>query len=122
MSSTLTTNLTIVNIDINKIITQPQIITQSLSNQQLNKLNQFLLDTIADKDGSPSIGDLSVSQLNLIETENNKGSFRLTFTIDRRFCCSGTEASQKDYIDFNFVVHNNILYADASYFNWSLNN
>lgn len=122
MSSTLTTDLTIVNIKLEDITTNPSLILERLTQTQLEQLNHFLIDTIEDKDGSPNIGNISIIQLHLHNNIPNKGRFRLEFTIDRRFCCSDIEAAQSDYIDFEFDVIKCDLHAKATYFNWTVNN
>ena len=122
MSTTLTTNLTIVNIHKDQFLQDPQYLIQRLTDQQIEQLKAFLLDTLDDKDGSPSIGELHIKQLLFDQQQPEQGKFRLAFAIERRFCCSGTEACQQDYIDFNFQLADNNLIAHATYFNWSLNN
>lgn len=122
MSTTLTTELTIVNIQREQLQHEPALIITRLTATQQQELKDFLLDIIEDKDGSPSIGQLYIKHLTFDINDSHKGKFRLAFDIERRFCCSGTEACQQDYIDFNFVLVENTLKAQATYFNWALNN
>jgi len=122
MSETLSIKLNIADITKEQLLADPQLPIEKLTAQQTKELKEFLWDLLEDKDGSPSIGNLSIKQLSYNDNDNNKGKFRLAFDIDRRFCCSDTQACQQDYIDFSFELHENLLKTQATYFNWSLNN
>ncbi|MGO1520911.1 MAG: hypothetical protein ACTHZ1_06235 [Sphingobacterium sp.] len=88
---------------------------------ELDRLNGFLFDHLLDKDGGPTITNIRIDNFKFA-SQTNKGGFRLHFEINRRFCCSDTCATGVDYIDFQFLLENNQLIAEATYFDWTLNN
>jgi len=100
---------------------EPSLLLSLIPKDELDKLKWFIFDVLADKDGSPEVGNIQVSKLTYL-TEQNKGSFRLKFEIDRKFCCSDMESCSNDYIDFNFKMEENKLIAIGNYFDWTLNN
>lgn len=121
MSEANSITLLIEKVNITELLNSNISLLEQLDAQRFAALSDFLLDNIENKDGSPSISNLSIENLTFNES-TNRGKFRLKFQIDRRFCCSGTEACANDYIDFDFVYNDPNIEAKASYFNWELNN
>lgn len=99
--------------------TQPILLLDILTEQQIEQIKAFVFDNLEDKDGAPEVDNLGISTFKY-KVEEREGSFRLHFYINRRFCCSDTESSRQDYIDFHFRYLDEILQASASYFNWNL--
>ena len=99
----------------------PSSLLDHISKEELDKLSWFIFDVLGDKDGSPEVGNIQVSSFKY-DTEKNKGTFRMQFDIDRKFCCSDMGSCSNDYLDFNFNIENNLLVATGSYFDWTLNN
>ncbi|HLT88502.1 MAG TPA: hypothetical protein VKZ57_12995 [Sphingobacterium sp.] len=98
---------------------QPSLLLDLLTEQQIAQIKLFVFDNLEDKDGAPDVENLDISVFRYSEEERN-GSFRLHFYINRRFCCSDTESSRQDYMDFHFSYLNETLNASATYFNWNL--
>lgn len=98
---------------------QPTILLDILTEQQIAQIKAFVFDSLEDKDGAPEVADLGVSFFKYDEAEN-RGSFRLHFHLNRRFCCADTESCRPDYMDFHFSYANETLKATASYFNWNV--
>ncbi len=98
---------------------RPIILLDILTEQQIGHIKAFVFDNLEDKDGAPEVDNLDISFFKYSE-EERRGSFRLHFYINRRFCCSDVESSRQDYIDFQFNYTHEILHASAIYFNWNL--
>ncbi len=103
------------------ISTDPSALLDIISKEELDKLSWFIFDVLGDKDGSPEVGNIQVSSFKY-DAEKNKGTFRMQFDIDRKFCCSDLGSCSNDYLDFNFNIENNFLVASGNYFDWTLNN
>jgi|SRR5690606_17015750 hypothetical protein len=108
-------------INIGELEKDAQLIRKNLSEDNLSKLTEYVLDNLSNLDGGPSINRLEVLNFKY-DREEHTGSFRLKFQIDRRYCCSDTESCVNDYLDFDFKVHQDNLIAKTEYFDWSLNN
>ena len=107
--------------ELNIIETHPNKLLESISEAELDRLNWFIFDVLGDKDGSPEIGNIEISNFK-INPDHLSGSFRLKFQIDRKFCCSDMESCSNDYIDFQFIMKGSKLFATGKYFDWTLNN
>ncbi|WP_426791573.1 hypothetical protein [Sphingobacterium sp. WOUb80] len=83
------------------------------------EINDYVIDQLEDKDGGPHLSDFGISAL-LCNMENNTGSFRLHFKIDRQFCCSDILSCQTDYIDFKFNKSNNTITLTGGYTSWTI--
>lgn len=103
------------------ILERPQFLFELLAIGSLEDIKGFLFDQLKDKDGSPEFEDFQVQQFDY-DAATNAGRFRLSFTINRRFCCSDTEGCSRDYIDFDFIYSLECINATAHYFNWSIDN
>jgi len=119
--SAIAIKLDIPNFLFPEIIDRPQLFYDLLMPQQLDDLKGFLFDLLQDKDGSPEFDDFEVHAVKF-DSSTQEGSFRLKFTINRRFCCADTSACQMDYLDFNFSYVKECVVARANYFNWNLDN
>jgi hypothetical protein len=80
-------------------------------------INDYVVEQLEDKDGGPHLSDFGISAL-LCNMENNTGSFRLHFKIDRQFCCSDILSCQTDYIDFKFNKSDDTITLTGSYTVW----
>ena len=100
---------------------QNSIILDLIPDQIITALKSFIFDRLENKDGSPEITDLKPTKVNF-DNEKSLGSFRLTFLIDRRFCCSDVHNCHQDYIDVKFQFKNSHLIGRASYFDWTIDN
>lgn len=99
----------------------PQDLAKIIDKEVIKELQDFDFDNLKDKDGSPEVADIEIKHFKYQEADK-KGSFRLQFLIDRRFCCSDTDSCSADYIDFQFQVKDGILRAKGGYFDWTLTN
>lgn len=99
----------------------PEWIIQHISPEDQSRLQDYILDHLSSLDGGPSVNDYRIANFSW-DRILQKGTFRLNFTIDRRFCCSDTESCATDYLDFDFSVQDAILTATSEYFEWALNN
>ena len=99
----------------------PQDLGKLIDKEVIKDLQDFVFDNLKDKDGSPEVADIEIKHFKFQE-KDKKGSFRLQFLIDRRFCCSDTDSCSADYIDFQFQFQNGILRAIGGYFDWTLSN
>lgn len=90
-------------------------------NNTIEDLKSYIFDKLDNKDGSPEITELKTANFKY-DVDKGAGSFRLTFLVSRRFCCSDVSSSNQDYIDFTFQLENSYLTGRASYFDWTLNN
>ncbi len=100
------------------------LILEKLENSNLfSKIGSYIFDQIEDKDGLPEITNFDVSNVNY-DSNSLKGRFRLSFQIERTFCCSDMESCKPDYLDVTFYFDQNrySLDCEASYFNWQLSN
>ncbi len=116
-----TFNLQIDNNHFSSILEESSNLLKYIQPNELAKLKDFIFDILGNKDGSPEINNLKISNF-IFDNVKNKGSFRLKFDIDRRFCCSDMESCSNDYIDFNFKFENGAFNAKGSYFDWTLSN
>lgn len=119
--SAIAIKLDIPNFLFPEILDRPQLFYELLTLQQQEELKAFLFDLLQDKDGSPEFDDFHV-HLFKFDSSTLDGSFRLKFTINRRFCCADSTACQMDYLDFKFSYVKERLEAQANYFNWNLDN
>ena len=99
----------------------PQQLAELIDKEVINDLQDFVFDNLKDKEGSPEVADIEIKHFKYHE-KDKKGSFRLQFLIDRRFCCSDTDSCSADYIDFQFQIQDGILQAKGGYFDWTLSN
>lgn len=109
------------DIDTEKLSSNPQIFVDNIDFVNFHKLQQYVLDSLNNLDGGPSISHLEVTNLKS-NIEDNVGSLRLKFQIDRRYCCSDIESCSNDYLDFNFKIEQDKLIAKSEYFDWNINN
>lgn len=109
------------NIDIQNLSKNEQLLAELLNSNHRQELQEYILDGLGNKDGGPQATLFKVKNFFYNQGER-KGAFRLTFIVQRRYCCSDTESCQEDYLDFDFVIDNDILVAHTIYFDWSLNN
>ena len=100
-------------------VEEPSTLLNLLTAEQMTGLKDFIFDHLEDKDGAPEIGNLDLTFFNY-EPEEQSGSFRIHFYINRRFCCSEVESSRPDYVDFQFSYTKETLYATAHYFDWNV--
>lgn|SRR5690606_15197480 len=100
---------------------QNSTILELIPDHILSGLKSYIFDRLEDKDGSPEITELNATNINF-DDEKDRGSFRLTFLVVRRFCCSDVHNCHQDYIDVNFQLKNSQLIGSASYFDWTINN
>ncbi|MCI0921935.1 hypothetical protein [Sphingobacterium rhinopitheci] len=114
-------NFSIENISKAQLLENPQIIADDLNKMPKNTFKDYLLDRITNKDGAPTFSNLKTTNFH-IDGENDKGKFRITFEIDRTYCCSDTQSSNVDYADFDFELINNKLNATTNYFVWDIDN
>ncbi len=119
--ATIDLRLSIPQILFSSLIENPNTLIDLFSDPQINRLKAFLFDQLKDKDGSPEIGEFRISGWTYNE-QHQTGTFRLHFTINRRFCCSDIEGCNSDYIDFDFDYVHEEFNASAHYFNWMLDN
>lgn len=66
------------------------------------------------------INNLQIKSLSY-KSSINKGKFRLTFDIERQYCCSDIQSTNSDYIDFDFQIKAQELKAQAKYLAWEVN-
>lgn len=114
-------HFSIENIVLDQVIANPNQLLQSLSEFDKLKLKDYLFDQLPDKDGAPTFENLKIQNLHYTSNAIN-GKFRLTFEINRTYCCSDIESSKSDYIDFDFEIHGKTIKAWTEYFVWELNN
>ena len=119
MSSDLKIEISPINAK--ELVQNSQLIISQLTEDSLVKIREYILDNLASLDGGPSITNLSVTNLKY-NSNTQKGSFRLKFQIDRQYCCSDVQACANDYLDFDFNMKDDKLFACAEYFDWSLTN
>lgn len=103
------------------LFSNPDVLLSLLGDEELHRLKAFLFDNLVDKDGSPEISAMRVHFFTYDE-QTKTGGFRLKFNIERVFCCSDFGNCSEDYIDFKFEYVQDTLRAEASYFNWVLDN
>lgn len=99
----------------------PKDLAKLIDKEVIKELQDFVFDNLKDKDGSPEVAEIETKHFKYVEADR-KGSFRLQFLIDRRFCCSDTDSCSADYIDFQFQVEDGMLQAKGGYFDWTLSN
>lgn len=115
-------SISIDNIELEHIIPNPTLILEKLQdNGELNTLKDYLFDTLSNKEAGPMYTNLKLKNFSY-NPESNKGKFRITFDIERTYCCSDMESCHSDYIDFDFQINDNTLHGHAKYLNWELNN
>ena len=96
-------------------------ILRRINDADKKRINDYVIDQLADRDGAPELIDLHISKFQH-DTGSGAGKFRLHFKISRRFCCADTTGCNDDYIDFEFVYRDSTLRAEGHYFQWSLDN
>ncbi|KGE12418.1 hypothetical protein [Sphingobacterium deserti] len=96
-------------------------ILMHINNADKRRINDYVIDQLADRDGAPELIDLQIGKFQYDEG-SQAGTFRLHFKISRRFCCADTTGCNDDYIDFRFVYGDAKLHADGHYFQWSPDN
>lgn len=115
-------NINLNDVVIQKLLATPALLLEELQAQgQLAHLKTYLFATLSNKDGGPTYTNFQVKNFSYTK-EHNKGKFRISFDIERTYCCSDMESSRTDYIDFDFQVVDTVLKAQAKYFNWELSN
>lgn len=115
----LTLNIDLQNID--TIISEPQLLIKHLNDNNISKLQEYVLDNLNSLDGGPSISNFEIKNFKFNSVIRD-GSFRLKFQIDRQYCCADTESCSDDYLDFNFQFDNSKMILKSEYFDWTLNN
>lgn len=111
-------NFSMDNITEVQLLSNPQLIVEELENLPFK---EYLFDNLSTKDGAPTFSDLKTINLRF-DSKEKKGKFRITFAIDRTYCCSDTQSSMTDYADFDFHFKDDIFSATTHYFVWELNN
>lgn len=86
---------------------------------KLPELKEYIFDSLADKDGGPSIENTTIENLRFDQITFT-GSCRISFAIERRFCCSDVSSCHKDYIDLKLELQDNNLKLTGTYQDWSL--
>src|SRR5690606_926971 len=81
------------------ISTDPSALLDIISKEELDKLSWFIVDVVGDRHGSPEVGNIHVSSFKY-DAEKTKGTYRMQFDIDRKFCCTDMGGSSDDYLDF----------------------
>ena len=119
MTDSTDINLEITPIELEDILNNPNLLIDRLRPQQLQQLQHYIFDTLTDKDGGPTIQKFQIKAFNYKESMA-KGTFRLTFEIERQFCCSDVQSCQNDYIDFDFSYKDQSISMHATYFNWEV--
>lgn len=99
----------------------PQSLLTHMDKEDYLWIEEYILDRLNTRDGGPSITNYQITRFHFDEPLM-KGTFRLTFTIERRFCCSDVESCSNDYLDFDFSFQNNNMIATTEYVEWTLNN
>ncbi|UIR57780.1 hypothetical protein LZQ00_08130 [Sphingobacterium sp. SRCM116780] len=119
--STIRLKINISNIELQEIEQNHQILLTKMSLDDMKQIQDTVFDSLTDKDGAPQVGDLFVSIFDM-DNLKTKGRFRLTFNINRQFCCSDINSCKSDYIDLNFTYVNDQFEAVGSFMNWDMDN
>jgi len=119
--STIRLKINISHLELQQIEQNHQILLTKISLDDMKLIQDAVFDDLTDKDGAPKIGDLLVSIFD-IDHLKTKGRFRITFNINRQFCCSDISSCKSDYIDFNFTYVNNEFEVIGSFMNWDMDN
>lgn len=114
-------NFSIENINEEHFTTDPQLLLQHISSQELSRFKEYLFDSLSTKDGAPTFSNLALKNFTY-NAEDKKGRFRISFDIERAYCCSDTESCNSDYADFDFQYTEPRIVANTQYFVWELNN
>lgn len=104
---------------LDKCTEQPILLWDILPAEQKKKIEAFVVDHLENQDGAPQLDNIGMTKFRYDETDRN-GSFRLHFYINRRFCCSDTESSRSDYLDFHFSYEQETVRATATYLDWNV--
>lgn len=119
--STITLNIPITDTALQQIKQNFTLLLDQITAEDRKQLQEAVFDSLSDKDGAPQIGDLSVSSFTFNDIEK-KGKFRISFNIDRQFCCSDTTSCQSDYVDFDFSYTYGNIVATGNFMNWDIDN
>lgn len=119
--STVKLNISITDTALKEVTHNFALLLEKITATDRKQLQEIVFDSLSDKDGAPQIGDLAISSFTLDATEN-KGKFRITFHIDRQFCCSDTTSCQSDYIDFDFTYAADVVTATGHFMSWNIDN
>lgn len=119
--STITLNISVTDTVIQEIKQNFSLLLDKITDKDRKQFQEVVFDSLSDKDGAPQIGDLTISSFNFDDIEK-KGRFRISFNIDRQFCCSDTTSCQSDYVDFDFTYISGNVVAVGSFMSWDLNN
>ena len=99
----------------------PEEFLKVLSQTDKGLLSAYLVDKLSDKDGGPEVSQYKVEKYHW-DKASQQGELRLSFLIQRRFCCSEVEAAAWDYIDLKLSKHESKLTLRGSFFDWVLDN
>jgi hypothetical protein len=119
--STITLNIPVIEKVLPEIKRNPTLILDNITAEDRQLLQEVVFDSLSDKDGAPQIGDINISSFTFDNIEK-KGRFRISFNIDRQFCCSDTTSCQSDYIDFDFSYASGNISATGHFINWDIDN
>ncbi|AIM36756.1 hypothetical protein KO02_08645 [Sphingobacterium sp. ML3W] len=119
--STIKLNIAITDTEVKEVEQNFALLLDKITAEDRKKIQELVFDSLADKDGAPQIGDLTITNFTFNENQK-KGQFRITFNIDRQFCCSDTSSCQSDYMDFDFTYASNTLAAVGHFMSWDMDN
>ena len=119
--STIKLNISVTETALQEIKENFALLLDKITADDRKQLQEVVFDSLSDKDGAPQVGDLAISSFTFEDIEK-KGKFRITFHIDRQFCCSDTSSCQSDYIDFDFTYASDNLVAVGHFINWNIDN
>ncbi|MVZ64463.1 hypothetical protein GQF61_01250 [Sphingobacterium sp. DK4209] len=105
--------------DWDKLIIDASLLLKLVPADQWDSFRSYIFDQLQDKDGSPQADGFKITQFKY-SPQDSKGSFRLSFDIDRHFCCSDSNSCSNDYVDMKFSYLNALFQADGCYFNWTI--
>src|SRR5690606_11553053 len=94
---------------------QPDLLLRLMSKEQLEALDGFIVDRLADRDGGPGISARNIDKLRFDDALRN-GSFLLHLQLYRLLCCSDVMSCSYAYIYFTFACDGAVIVAECSYF------
>jgi len=119
--STIQLNIPISASELKEVEQNSASLLEKITVNDRNQVQEKIFDSLSDKDGAPQVGDLAITKFSFDDNQK-KGKFRLTFHIDRQFCCSDTTSCQSDYIDFDFTYASTELKAVGHFISWDIDN
>lgn len=119
--STITLNIPVTETVIQEIKQNFTLLLDNITAEDHKQFQEVVFDSLSDKDGAPQIGDLTISIFTFDDIQK-KGRFRISFNIDRQFCCSDTTSCQSDYVDFDFTYASGNIVAIGNFMNWDIDN